>query len=136
MDAAIIQVHPSAWGQKVLTPHSTVVGYKPIRLVTGRRTVDAIITEHSGFLMGTIPCNPGKEPLNAVYMFFNKQLKHGDSGCLVLDLEFLPQGKPRPYLIYLGVMNLALGEVQGYGLLIEQASRTWGFECYMEEIEN
>lgn len=133
MDAAVVAVEEREWGKKVLARHSTVVGYKPVRLVTGHGSVDADIVAHSGFTGATIPGLAGREPLNPVYMFLNKGLEHGDSGCLVLDLEFAPDRSSRPYLIYLGVENLKLGGVQGYGLLIEQANRVWNLECYMDD---
>jgi hypothetical protein len=87
--------------------------------------------EHEGFTGATIPSEPGKEPSNAVRLFFNNFGEPGDSGCLVLDLEFERQVGARPYLIYLGVQNHKLGGVQGYGLLIEQANKIWDLECYM-----
>lgn len=133
MDAAVVAVEESEWGGNVRSPHSTVVGYKPVRLITGRDAIDADIVEHQGFIGATIPGEPGKEPLNAVHLFFNKFGEPGDSGCLVLDLEFARQGGARPYLVYLGAMNLRLGGLQGYGLLIEQANKIWGLECYMND---
>lgn len=47
--------------------------------------------------------------------------------------EFVRQGSARPHLIYLGVENLRVGGRQGYGLLIEQANKIWGLECYMND---
>lgn len=133
MDAAVVAVEEREWGRKVLTPHSTVVGYKPVRLITGHGSFDADIVEHSGFTGATIPGLPGEEPLTPVYMFLNKGLEHGDSGCLVLDMEFAEYGSSRPYLIYLGVANHKVGGVEGYGLLIEQANIMWNLECYMDD---
>jgi hypothetical protein len=134
MDAAVIAVDQNDWGKKVRVPHSTVVGYKPVRLITGHATVDADIVEHSGFTGGTIPGAPGQEPLNGAFMILNRGLESGDSGCLVVDREFerFNQQLP-PYLIYLGVTNLKLGGVNGYGLLIEQASKIWNLECYLDK---
>jgi hypothetical protein len=129
MDVALVAIDEDEWDGKVAAPHSRVVGFKPIRLITGHGTVDADIVEHQGFTFATIPSEPGKEPLNALYMFFNKSGEPGDSGCLVLDLEFAQAG-PRPYLIYLGKYRAQSREV-GYGLLIEQANKVWGLECYI-----
>jgi hypothetical protein len=130
MDAALITIDKGQWDGKAAVQHSRVVGYKPIRLITGHGTVDADIVEHQGFAFASVPGEPGKEPLNAVHMFFNKSGEQGDSGCLVLDLEFAEHGGPRPYLMYLGKYGARSGGM-GYGLLIEQANKVWGLECYM-----
>jgi hypothetical protein len=130
MDAAVIAIDERYWGDKEIRPHSRIVGYKPVRLIGSRETVDADIVEHSGLAGATIPGEPGQEPLNGAFMILNKWLDPGDSGCLVLDLEFAKYGQVLPYLIYLGEMNLKLGGLGGYGLLIEQASKVWDLECY------
>ena len=70
---------------------------------------------------------PGEDPLNGAFMFLNRSLKPGDSGCLVLDTEFDP---PRPYLIYLGKANTGVRSQVGFGLFIEQANRVWNIRCY------
>ena len=49
MDAALIAVESAVWGKRVEFPHSRVVGYKPVRLVTDQGLVDADVVEHSGF---------------------------------------------------------------------------------------
>jgi hypothetical protein len=130
MDAALITIDEEEWGGKIAVKHSRVVGYKPIRLITGHGTVDADIVEHQGFAFATVPGESGKEPLNAVYMFFNNSGEQGDSGCLVIDLEFADDAGPRPYLLYLGKYGAPSGGM-GYGLLIEQANKVWPLECFM-----
>lgn len=132
MDAAVIWIEESEWGSKTHTPHSKVVGYKPVRFVTGHGTTDADVVEHSGFLGATIPGQFGQEPLNGAFMILNKSLSYGDSGCLVVDLEFAAHLAPRPYLIYLGATVLSWGGKAGYALFIEQANRVWNLECYID----
>jgi serine/threonine protein kinase len=130
MDAALVCVDEKDWDGKVHVPHSKVVGYKPVCLVTGHGTIDADVVEHQGFTGATIPAERGKEPSNAVRLFLNRYGEPGDSGCLVLDLEF---ADARPYLIYSGVENLKVGGYTAYALLIEQTNKVWGVECYMNK---
>jgi len=129
MDAAVVEIEEHEWGSKVRAPHSTVVGYKPVRLMS-RRPVDADVVEHSGLMGATIPGQAGQEPLNAAYLILNGWAEPGDSGCLIVDLEFTRRGHTPPYLLYLGVTGLKIGGKAGYGLLIEQANKVWDLECF------
>ena len=72
MDAALIAVGSAVWGKRVEFPHSRVVGYKPVRLVTDQGQVDADVVEHSGFNGGAFLGAPGQDPLNGAFMFINR----------------------------------------------------------------
>ncbi len=131
MDAAIVEVSKAEWNATSRASHSTVVGYKPVRLINGRGIgIDADVVEHSGFAGGTVFGEQGQEPLNAVYLIMNKWLADGDSGCVVIDCEFERSGPAFLYLVYLGVTNLKLGGQAGYGLLLEQARVIWNLQFY------
>ena len=130
MDAAVIEVSQGDWGQKVPVQHSSVIGYKPVRLVSSQGMIDGNVVEHSDFGGGTIFAEPNKEPFAANHLLMNRSLWQGDSGCLVLDLEFAEFGQMRPYLIYLGEVNVGWGYNPGVGLLLEQAHRVWGLEFF------
>ena len=118
MDAAVVEI--GALPPKTQTVRNArVVGYKPVRLVTPRGSVEADVVEITGFVGATILGEPGREPGVAVKAVLNRALNHGDSGCLGLDLEFAQQpGDPLPYLMYLGEMNLGHGGSSGYALLL------------------
>jgi hypothetical protein len=126
MDAALIAVSEREWGGKVAAPHSRAVGVRPIQIVTGSRLIDADITEHQGYADATIPGEPLKEPLMAVYAMLNRIADPGDSGCLIVDTV---SNKRTPYLLYLGAYGTKSREL-GVGLLLEQVNITWGIECF------
>jgi hypothetical protein len=128
MDAAVIEVDHDKWGGTEEVHPSSVVGYKPVRLLAGSRSVEADIVEHSGFLGATIPGQFGAEPLTATRLFLNNHLSRGDSGCVGVDLEFQKhQHAPitPPYLLYQGKYGAKSYEI-GYGLMLEQARIVWG----------
>jgi len=129
MDAAVVDVGPGQWlgGDQVTA--SSVVGFKPVRLL-GTSTVDADVVEHSGLVGGSIPANPGREPRASVQLILNRHLDAGDSGCLGLDLELARFGDPPPYLLYLGAQHFGFGGVGGYALMLEQPRQTWNLHFY------
>jgi hypothetical protein len=117
---------------------STVIGYKPVRLVTDRGDIDAQVVECSGHIMGVIPSSEGREePSGRVVVVFNRLLGKGDSGCLVVDCEIEKYDKPAaPYAMYLGKF---WGPIQGLGVgqLLEQARQHWDLEfCEPREDED
>jgi hypothetical protein len=127
MDAALVDVADDDGSTNSLAI-SSVVGYKPVRLLGREGHVDTDVIEFSGVAAATIPGAPNQEPAAPVILFFGRRLRPGDSGCLVLDLEPAMFGnEPAPYALYQGRMNLRLASDAGYGLLIEQARRIWGF---------
>jgi hypothetical protein len=128
----VVKVKPGDWRGTKRVKHSTVVGYKPVRIVTGERTIDADIVE-IGILGATIHGQHGQEPPSPVILGFNASLGHGDSGCLVFDMEFAERVGPRPYLIYQGVTSLKFGGALGLGFLIEQANKLWDLNCYVND---
>jgi len=132
MDAAVVEVAEDGWeGSSPVSP-SRVVGFKPVRLLGAAGPVEADVIEHSGFVGGAIPGEPGVEPLAGLVLLLNNHLNHGDSGCIGLDLEFehLQTGAATPpYLLYQGVYGTASGR-NGYGLMLEQTRIVWGLEYY------
>ena len=132
MDAAVIEVDPSQWGGTEQVDPSPVVGYKPVRLLAGSRSVEADVIEHSGFVGAMIPGRLGDEPLTPVLLILNNHLSRGDSGCVGVDLEFeIHQHAPvtPPYLLYQGVYG-GKSSVNGYGLMLEQTRIVWGLHFY------
>ena len=130
MDAALIEVDEADAPKLISTPHVEVVGFKPVEIVTGARYVNVRlkgkITGMPGFFDGGIYSRqPGGEPLMPATMTFNAHARHGDSGCLVLDLEGEPRGYTAPYLIYQGVVPLGHGMAEGYGLFLDQVAAQW-----------
>jgi hypothetical protein len=127
MDAAIVAVDaPGGLGDAV--PLSTVVGYKPIRLVGRRGSLDTRIIEFTGLIGDVVPGERRMEPLTPVVLIFAGTLEPSDSGSLGYDIEPLEDGgRPRPYLLYQGEGNFSRGR-SGYGLLLEQARRIWALE--------
>ncbi|MET4481616.1 hypothetical protein ABIB66_006176 [Bradyrhizobium sp. F1.13.3] len=124
MDAAVIALPIGAWGGKKVAPPSSVIGFKPIRLLSSQGARDGQVIEIPG---STIWAQQGQEPLNGNLLFFNPSLQPGDSGCLVLDREH--ENTP-PYLMYLGKTTLSNGQSYGYGVLLEQVRRIWDLEFY------
>ena len=132
MDAAVIEVEHDQWRGTAEMPPSSVVGYKPVRLVAGSRSVEADIVEHSGFVGATIPGQFGAEPLTATRLFLNNHLSRGDSGCVGVDLEFERHQRAPitpPYLLYQGKYGAKSYEI-GYGLMLEQARIVWGLNFH------
>ena len=127
MDAALVDIAGDD-GSAIPREISSVVGYKPVRLLGSMGYVDTDVIEFSGMAAATILGVAKQEPPAPVILFLGRSLRPGDSGCLVLDLEPTMFGRePTPYLIYQGRANLRLASDAGYGLLIEQARRIWNF---------
>jgi hypothetical protein len=133
MDAAVVEVDVDQWrGARQVHP-SRVVGFKPVRLLGAVGPVDADVIEHSGFLGGMIPGEPGAEPLARTVLILNRRLSRGDSGCMGLDLEFERYQETSvtpPYLLYQGVYGTRSG-ANGYGLMLEQTRIVWGLDFYI-----
>jgi hypothetical protein len=132
MDAAVVEVQQLKWrgGERVSPP--SVVGLKPIRLVTGESVVDGDVVEFGGVHGGTIPAQLGVEPETPVQFILNRRLKRGDSGCTGFDLEPEQYGiQAPPYLMYLGVKSLGFGGVTGYGQMLEQTRRVWDLHFHV-----
>jgi hypothetical protein len=130
MDAAVVEVDPGLWQGGHSVNVSSVPGFKPVRLLSASGPEEADVVEHSGLTGGTIPANPGREPRTPVHLILNRHLSAGDSGCLGLDLELGRFGDPPPYLLCLGAQNFGFGGIGGYGLMLEQARRTWNLDFY------
>lgn len=130
MDLAVVEVEGGLLGDRQPERPSTVVGYKPVRLLTARGPVDAQIVEHQGFTRGIFTGGPGQEPLTGAYVILNQGASPGDSGCLGLDREFAERNFEPPYLLYLGITNIGLGPRSGYGILLDQPRKVWGLEFY------
>lgn len=126
MDAALIKME-GAKPDFTPAPHSTVPGYKPIRLCAGRGPADGLVLELFGFIRGDFTKNPGGEPEMRALMALNVAGQAGDSGCLVLDREFERGGIVAPYLMYLGVIQLADRQA-GRGLFLDQVAYHWQVE--------
>jgi hypothetical protein len=126
MDAALVNVADA--GACTTQPLSSIVGYKPVRLLGSSGPVDTDVIEFSGHVAATTLGVLEQEPPVPMIVILEHSLQPGDSGCLALDLEpTLFGGSPAPYLIYQGRTNLKLAPDAGYGLLIEQARRVWNF---------
>jgi hypothetical protein len=136
MDAAVIEVEPDRWEATDEVHISTVVGYKPVRLMGASGSVETDVVEHDGFAGATIPGQPGAEPRAPAQLILGAHLDRGDSGCLGLDLEFERLDPSRqtpptpPYLLYQGMTNLRWGGIGGYALMLEQARIVWGLDFY------
>lgn len=124
MDAALIDMSDHPRPDLISAPHSKVPGYKPIRLCTGREPVDGLVLELFGFIGGEFTRNPDGEPELRALMAFNVAGQAGDSGCLVLDREFERGGTVAPYLMYMGVIQLADRQA-GRGLFLDQVAYHW-----------
>jgi hypothetical protein len=126
MDAALIKMG-GAKPDFTPAPHSTVPGYKPIRLCAGRGPADGLVLELFGFIGGNFTRNPDGEPEMRALMTLNVAGQAGDSGCLVLDREFERGGTVAPYLMYLGIIQLADRQA-GRGLFLDQVAYHWQVE--------
>jgi hypothetical protein len=124
MDAALIDMSDDPRPGFIPAPHSTVPGYKPIRLCASREPVDGFVLELFGFIRGEFTRNPDGEPELRALMALNVAGQEGDSGCLVLDREFERDGTVAPYLMYLGVIQLA-DRRAGRGLFLDQVAYHW-----------
>ena len=124
MDAALIDMSDGPRPDLVPAPHSRVVGFKPIRLCASRRPVNGSVVELLGFIGGDFTKDPGGEPELRALMGLNVSGHKGDSGCLVLDREFEDGGVVAPYLMYLGVIQLADRQA-GRGLFLDQVAYQW-----------
>jgi hypothetical protein len=129
MDAALIEVNDADKPDLIPTPCTDIIGFKPVRMATGSHhdygPVEGRITGLPGlFNNGIYLRQPGNEPVMPAIMTFNIYGRHGDSGCLVLDIEGEEHGYTAPYLIYQGVINLGRGK-EGYGLFLGQVVAQW-----------
>lgn len=129
MDCAVVRTDFDP-GLDFKTVHpSPVLGYKPVRLITGKGDVEAHVVEHDGHVQGVIWRGSGrKEPRGSSVVILNRQLSKGHSGCLVVDCEFEQFGMPAiPYAMYQGVWQ---GRTPGLGCcqLLEQARQQWNLE--------
>jgi hypothetical protein len=136
MDCAVVRTDfdPGLDFKKVYP--SAVVGYKPVRLITGKDKIDAQVVEHVGHVQGVIWAGEGKkEPRASAVVFLNRHLRAGDSGCLVLDCEFEQHGmRAVPYAMYQGVWPTYTSGL-GCCQLLEQARRQWNLE-FCEPLED
>jgi hypothetical protein len=134
MDAALIDLGEED-ASRSGTSVSDVVGYKPVRLLSSSKgPVDLDVLAFTGIVGGTISGVLGQQPLAPVVLFFADLLEHGDSGCLGLDREPERYGAAAaPYLMYLGRTNVEFGGYAGFGVLIEQARRVWGFDLCLQD---
>ena len=124
MDAALIEMNDDPRPDLAPAPHSRVVGFKPIRLCASRGPVNGSVIELLGFIGGDFTKDPGGEPELRALMGLNVSGHKGDSGCLVLDREFEDGGVVAPYLMYLGVIQLADRQA-GRGLFLDQVACQW-----------
>ena len=124
MDAALIEMNDDPRPDLAPAPHSRVVGFKPIRLCASRGPVNGSVIELLGFIGGDFTKRPGGEPELRAIMGLNVSGHKGDSGCLVLDREFEDGGVVVPYLMYLGVIQLADRQA-GRGLFLDQVAYQW-----------
>jgi hypothetical protein len=124
MDAALVEMNDDPRPDLAPAPHSRVVGFKPIRLCASRGPVNGSVIELLGFIGGDFTKNPGGEPELRALMGLNVSGHKGDSGCLVLDREFEDSGVVAPYLMYLGVIQLADRQA-GRGLFLDQVACQW-----------
>ena len=98
-----------------------MVGFKPIRLCASRGPVNGSVIELLGFIGGDFTKDPGGKPELRALMGLDVSGHKGDSGCLVLDREFEDGGVVAPYLMYLGVIQLADRQA-GRGLFLDQVA--------------
>jgi len=132
----MIEVEPDRWEATHEVRNSTVVGFKPVRLMGASGPVETDVVEHDGFAGATIPGQAGAEPRAPAQLILGARLERGDSGCLGLDLEFERFAPSRqapsapPYLLYQGMTNLRWGGIGGYGLLLEQPRIVWDLTFY------
>lgn len=129
MDSAVIRTDFDL-GLDFKTIHpSPVIGYKPVRLITGNGDVEARVVEHGGHYNGAMWLGGGqKEPRGCAVVMVNRLLSHGDSGCMVVDCEFEQYEMPAvPYAMYQGEWS---GPVRSLGCcqLLEQTRLQWDLE--------
>jgi hypothetical protein len=132
LDVAVIKVTNLNSSPVGPYPFSSTVGFKRVRYITGDTQVEADITGMSGFQDAYyFKGSGGNEPLAPALMTLSRPLDHGDSGCLVIDIESESYGHTHPYLIYQGACNLGKG-LQGYGIFIAQVANEWALStCYV-----
>ncbi len=128
MDAAVIEIDDDSTVTRV--PNSSVIGFKPVQIVTGRGIVlDAQVLDRVGTVGPIIFAESGREPRYPAHLILNRHAFHGDSGCLIVDCEFARFGQePLPYMMYLGRMNLGWNDAAGFGLMLEQPRIVWNLE--------
>ena len=129
MDCAVVRTNLDPGLEfKVIHP-SAVIGYKPVRLVTGKYRIEAKVVEHTGHFNGVIEQSSGREePHLTALVAVNCELDFGDSGCMVLDCEFEQHEMPAvPYAMYRGAWQGISGRL-GYCQLLEQPRQQWNLE--------
>jgi hypothetical protein len=129
MDSAVVRTDFDP-GLDFKTIHpSSVIGYKPVRLITGKGDVEALIVEHGGHYNGAMwRGSSQEEPRGCAIVMVNQLLGHGDSGCMVVDCEFEQYERPAvPYAMYQGEWS---GPIRGLGCcqLLEQVRLQWNLE--------
>jgi hypothetical protein len=138
MDSVVVRTHYDSGSNFRPVRVSTVIGFKPVRLITGDREINAQVVEHDGHIHGVIRRSEGRlEPPGHAIIVLNRELSRGHSGCMVLDCEFEQFDLPAvPYAMYIGSWS---GPIQGLGYcqLLDQARRHWNLEfCEPWEEEN
>lgn len=129
MDCAVVRTNFDPGLEfKVIHP-SSVIGYKPVRLITGKDEIEATVVEHTGHINGVIEQTSGQEePHLSVLLGVNCELRPGDSGCMVLDCEPEQYERPAvPYAMYRGTWQGIMGHL-GFCQFLEQARRQWDLE--------
>jgi hypothetical protein len=138
MDVALVEVDENEVPELIPAPYSRVIGYKPVRFLTGShrypQPIEADITGLPGFTGKIYTKKPGGEPLLAAIMTMNRHAMPGDSGCLVLDIEYEAELRARPYLIYQGRASLGRDD-EGYGLYLGQVADQWKVSTHVSKRE-
>jgi Nidogen-like len=128
MDAAVVEVSYEQWHASREVDNSSVIGYKPVQLLSKSGPRDGRVVE---LPFRTIPlAEPHEEPFAPTYQLVDVILDPGDSGCLVLDKE--RDDAFRPYLMYIGKIKRDSGWC-GIGLLLEQPKMIWGLRFHAPE---
>jgi hypothetical protein len=129
MDAAVVDVASPTWRGECSAPPSSVIGFKPVRIIIGRGLyLDARVDEIRGFVSGEWSGRPGvDEPSVAAEMLLSRSLQRGDSGCLIVDREFGDFGPGLPYLMYLGRERIKK-TTYGRGLFLAQPALIWDLQ--------
>lgn len=129
MDSAVVRTDYDVGSKFRPVRVSSVIGYKPVRLITGDKEFDAQVVEHDGHIHGVIPRSKGRgEPTGHAIIVLNRELSRGHSGCLVVDCEFEGRDMPAvPYAMYIGSWS---GPIQGLGYcqLLDQVRQHWDLE--------
>jgi hypothetical protein len=129
MDCAVVRTDLDLSLDFKMVRLSTVIGYKPVRLITGKGDVEAQVVEHDGHVQGVIRWGKGREePRGSSVVILNRLLSKGHSGCLVVDCEPEQFGmRAVPYAMYQGAWR---GRTANLGCcqVLEQARQQWNLE--------